>query len=95
MRLLKFFQYMQHAYFIVMSGHSLWIVLTCFDKLLYPVWISLILVYINFIHGYGGDGIFTHTALYSLQYRAPPPNTRLTYDTVWFSFEGGKDTEVR
>jgi len=48
-------------------------------------------VYIHFIHGYGGDGIFTHTALYS----APPPNTRLTYDTVWFSFEGGKDTEVR
>jgi hypothetical protein len=27
-------------------------------------------------YGYGGDGIFTHTALYS----APPPNTRLTYD---------------
>jgi hypothetical protein len=46
-------------------------------------------VYINFIHGYGGDGILTHTALYS----APPPNTRLTYDTVWFFFEGGKDTE--
>jgi hypothetical protein len=35
--------------------------------------------------------IFTHTALCS----APPPNTRLTYDTVWFSFEGGKDTEVK
>ena len=48
-------------------------------------------MYINFIHGYGGDGIFTHTTLYS----APPPNTRLSYDTVWFSFEGGKDTEVR
>ena len=48
-------------------------------------------MYINCIHGYGGDGIFTHTALYS----APPPNTRLTYDTVWFYFEGGKDTEVR
>jgi len=48
-------------------------------------------VYINSIHGYGGDGIFTHTALYS----APPPNTRSTYDIVWFSFEGGKDTEVR
>ena len=48
-------------------------------------------MYIDFIHGYGGDGIFTHTALYS----APPPNTRLAYDTVWFSFEGGKDTEVR
>ena len=43
----------------------------------------------NFIHGYGGDGIFTHTALYS----APPPNTRSTYDTEWFAFEGGKDTE--
>jgi hypothetical protein len=26
----------------VRSGHSLWIVLTWFDKLLYPVWISLI-----------------------------------------------------
>jgi hypothetical protein len=26
----------------VMSGKSLWIVLTWFDKLLYPVWISLI-----------------------------------------------------
>jgi hypothetical protein len=49
------------------------------------------LVYIHFIHGYRGDGIFTHTALYS----APPPNTRLAYDTVWFSFEGGKDAEVR
>jgi hypothetical protein len=75
----------------VMSGQSLWIVLTWFDKLLYPVWKAWFLVYINFIHGYGGDGIFTHTALYS----APPPNTRLTYDTVWFSFEGGKDTKVR
>ena len=48
-------------------------------------------MYIHFIHGYGGDGMFTHTALYS----APPLNTRITYDTVWFSFEGGKDTEVR
>jgi hypothetical protein len=47
-------------------------------------------VYINCIHGYGVDGIFTHTALYS----PPPPNTRLAYDTVWFSFEGGKDIEV-
>jgi hypothetical protein len=46
---------------------------------------------LHFIHGYGGDGIFTHTALYS----APPPNTRLTYNTVWFSFEGGKDAELR
>jgi hypothetical protein len=44
-----------------------------------------------FLLNFGGDGIFTHTALYS----ALPPNTRLTYDTVWFSFEGGKDTEVR
>jgi hypothetical protein len=41
----------------VMSGQSSSIVLTWFDKLVYPVWIS-----------------------------APPANTRLTYDTVWFSF---------
>jgi hypothetical protein len=33
---------------------------------------------------------FSRTALCS----APPPNTPLAYDTVWFSFEGGKDTEV-
>jgi hypothetical protein len=46
-------------------------------------------VYIHYIHGYGGEGIFTYTALYC----APPPNTRSTYDTEWFAFEGGKDTE--
>ena len=34
------------------------------------------LLYLSFI---------IHTALYS----APPPNTHLTYDTVWFSFERG------
>ena len=46
-------------------------------------------MYIHYIHGYGGEGIFTYTALYC----APPPNTRSTYDTEWFTFQGGKDTE--
>jgi hypothetical protein len=32
---------------------------------------------------------FRNNAIFS----TPPPNTRSTYDTVWFSFEGGKDTE--
>ena len=73
----------------VRSGHSLWIVLTWFDKLLYPVWISLIFSVHTFYSWKRRWWDFhSHSTVQST-------NTRLTYDIVWFSFEGGKDTEVK
>ena len=73
----------------VRSGHSLWIVLTWFDKLLYPVWISLIFSVHTFYSWIRRWWDFhSHSTVQST-------NTRLTYDTVWFSFEGGKDTEIK
>ena len=70
----------------------MWIVLTWFDKLLYPVWISLIFSVHTFYSWIRRWWDFhSHSTVQST-------NTRLTYDTVWFSFEaneGGKDTEVK
>jgi hypothetical protein len=73
----------------VRSGHSFWIVLTWFDKLVYPLWISLIFsvhAFYSWIRRWWD--FHSHSTVQST-------NTRLTYDRVWFSFEAGKDTEVK